>query len=447
MKAMWKATVCVLVTAMFMMPISAVDVDRVDDGAGMATALTGETLYVGGSGPDNYTKIQDAIDAAHGGDTVFVYGGTYHENIVIDKPITLTGENRDSTMIKGDGTTHVVKITRSSTTITGFTIQNGGEEYPRSGVIVDYADNCDIIHNKISHNKGRGVFLKWGNHNYVDDNMISNNGGSGLRVDFSENTITNNSIHDNEAMGIFFYEGHDCLVDNNHIFHNHNGINLESSSKGVIIRNNQIDNNREVGILCCCESTNCKIVRNTIQDNNWAIRMAAITGNTIYHNNFINNIHTCYDNYDNTWDLGCPIGGNYWSDFDEASEGAYDNNSDGIIDDSYEIEGGPNEDKNPLISEYRPLHIGLQGGVGITMVFVNRGKKNLSELQWSIEIDGPIIGAESSTGTIPTLPVGNIQKTKLNLFGLGFGTITIRIGQQEETQKFYLIGPFVKIKN
>ena len=33
----------------------------------------GNTLYVGGSGPGNFSHIQDAIDAASPGDTVFVY--------------------------------------------------------------------------------------------------------------------------------------------------------------------------------------------------------------------------------------------------------------------------------------------------------------------------------------------------------------------------------------
>ena len=39
----------------------------------------GNTLYVGGSGEGNYTKIQDAINNASDGDTVFVYNGTYYE--------------------------------------------------------------------------------------------------------------------------------------------------------------------------------------------------------------------------------------------------------------------------------------------------------------------------------------------------------------------------------
>ena len=47
------------------------------------------TLYVGGDGPGNYTSIQDAIDNATDGDTVFVYKGLYFEHIVVDKSISL----------------------------------------------------------------------------------------------------------------------------------------------------------------------------------------------------------------------------------------------------------------------------------------------------------------------------------------------------------------------
>jgi pectin methylesterase-like acyl-CoA thioesterase len=46
-----------------------------------------QTLYVGGTGPNNYTKIQDAIDNASNQDTIFVYNGIYQEHIIINKEI------------------------------------------------------------------------------------------------------------------------------------------------------------------------------------------------------------------------------------------------------------------------------------------------------------------------------------------------------------------------
>ena len=56
-------------------------------------ATINNILYVGGSGPNNYTSIQQAIDAAHNGDTIFVYSGVYYEHVRIYKSINLMGEN------------------------------------------------------------------------------------------------------------------------------------------------------------------------------------------------------------------------------------------------------------------------------------------------------------------------------------------------------------------
>ena len=52
----------------------------------------GKTLYVGGTGEGNYTTIQDAIDNASEGDTVFVYAysSPYYENVAIKKSINLS---------------------------------------------------------------------------------------------------------------------------------------------------------------------------------------------------------------------------------------------------------------------------------------------------------------------------------------------------------------------
>jgi pectin methylesterase-like acyl-CoA thioesterase len=54
--------------------------------------------------PDNYPTIQEAVDAATNGDTVFVRSGEYDEDVVIDsKSISLIGEHASNTTIRGLG--------------------------------------------------------------------------------------------------------------------------------------------------------------------------------------------------------------------------------------------------------------------------------------------------------------------------------------------------------
>ena len=85
----------------------------------------GNTLYVGGSGLGNYSSIQDAIDNASDGDTVFVYNDSspYIGYLIVNKSISLIGEDRDSTVIK-EGR-ELVYITADYVNVTGFTIQIG----------------------------------------------------------------------------------------------------------------------------------------------------------------------------------------------------------------------------------------------------------------------------------------------------------------------------------
>jgi hypothetical protein len=92
----------------------------------------GDTLYVGGAGPANYTRIQDAIDNATDGDTIIVYPGTYHENqLLITKALTIQGAGFATTIIDGNdailSTEGLVRITANGDiTFHGFTVQHAG---------------------------------------------------------------------------------------------------------------------------------------------------------------------------------------------------------------------------------------------------------------------------------------------------------------------------------
>ena len=49
--------------------------------------------------PPDYQKIQQAINHANSGDTIFIHNGTYFENVVVNKSLSLIGENQNTTII------------------------------------------------------------------------------------------------------------------------------------------------------------------------------------------------------------------------------------------------------------------------------------------------------------------------------------------------------------
>ena len=72
-----------------------------------------------------FQSVQDAIDFANEGDTIFVHNGEYLENIRINKSsIDLQGESKHTTIIDGIGSSRVIYIIGSWISISNFTITN-----------------------------------------------------------------------------------------------------------------------------------------------------------------------------------------------------------------------------------------------------------------------------------------------------------------------------------
>ena len=82
-----------------------------------------ETIVV----PDDYPTIQEAVNNASNGDTVYVRQGAYVENIIINKSISLAGENKSMTVIDGNGTGTTVTEKAFNASIEGFAITNGND--------------------------------------------------------------------------------------------------------------------------------------------------------------------------------------------------------------------------------------------------------------------------------------------------------------------------------
>jgi len=171
------------------------------------------TWTVDDDGPADFSSIQEAINAASQGDTIYVYNGTYHEQVAVNKSVSLIGENKYNTIIDGSGVETVVPIIASNITLRGFTIQNGGD-----GIYTDLSDNHNISYNIITNNS-RGinayvvysgisnndifsnevgiVLTGWSMGNTISDNNVSNN-EVGIRLsNFGSNIFRNNNINNN----------------------------------------------------------------------------------------------------------------------------------------------------------------------------------------------------------------------------------------------------------
>lgn len=228
------------------------------------TMYNNNILYVGGSGPGNYSSIQDAIDDASDGDTIFVYdeSSPYYEKLQISlKSINLIGENRNTTIIDGMKKSNVIYVNGDNIRISGFTIRNSS---------------------KTGSNYCAGIFV-YVNSDYVD--------------------IIGNNLYNNYFGILFYYSGpHRSL----------SRLGTCRLSNSVISGNNISDN--YIGIDLRYSRCN-EICNNTISNNGWGIRLYKSSENKIYLNNFIDNNQNAYNDYSNLWYNPQLIRGNYWDDY------------------------------------------------------------------------------------------------------------------------------------
>ena len=188
-------------------------------------ALSGKWLFVGGSGPGNYSKIQDAIDDSLNGDTVFVYDDSspYYENIIVNKSISVFGENKTTTSIDGIVGGNVVSVQADGVRISGFSIQYHCT-FPSSDIALK-ANHTSISQMIMDSNNWVGISLFSCCDTNIIDNHISNKyAGISLDALSNNNTITGNDLSNNNY-GLEIKSSF-----HNHIFYNNFENNTISAS-------------------------------------------------------------------------------------------------------------------------------------------------------------------------------------------------------------------------
>lgn len=191
--------------------------------------ITSQWLYVGGTDPGNYTRIQDAIDNASNGDTVFVYKGRYIENLLVNKSIRLIGENKNQVFIDA-GNCDGIKVIADSVEITGFTIEaEKADNYVDSAI--DLSSSGNYVHdNIIIKSEFYGIYIHNSSYNVVEYNSIIDDDTGIWLCKASNNIIRYNTITQCRWLGIWLwpYSKDNTICYNNFI---KNKVNARNSDK------------------------------------------------------------------------------------------------------------------------------------------------------------------------------------------------------------------------
>jgi len=250
---------------------------------------------------------QAAIDNAAEADTVFVKSGIYplDENtlIVIDKTLSLIGENPENTVIFGlfskysSGSTAAIRVAAPNVTISGFTITNCKTAIAIANYYAEaFPSGCKIINNNIVNNS------------------------EGIRSQRSDLLISGNNITENQG-GITGWNTENIIITENNISENGYGINIGISRNITVSGNNISNNTRGLNLVYYGPYF---VYGNNITKNDWGIRFAEGCNNaTVYGNNITqNSVGVVLLNFPNSGDVavsgvGNKVFGNFFIDNSE----------------------------------------------------------------------------------------------------------------------------------
>ena len=201
-----------------------------------------------------YHSIQDAIDNASDGDTIFVYNGIYHERISISKSINLIGKDEYETVIDGDRADDpIIDICTNWVNISNFTVRNSNNSL---GAILMYPG---------------------GSHNTISYCYVTKN-SDGMAIRYSNNVVSNCTITNNTRYGIYLYGDAHRIISHTKIEHNTWGIggdfgdtsilycNISHNTNGINWQGNC--NNNTIWRCCFYNNDNGIYVYDRDNDNN-----------------------------------------------------------------------------------------------------------------------------------------------------------------------------------
>jgi len=268
------------------------DLSFVDTVEGQQTNNEPKTIYVdddatdGGDGSVEkpYTRIQSAIDNSSSGDTIRVFNGTYLENVIVNKTLSVVGNGSSDTVINGSDTGNVVTVSANWTNLSGFLIIAGGNGYWDAGISLE-ANNCTVSRTNSSNNN-HGFLLRSVRDNELSNNSCTDNTRDGILISNSDfNTLRDNICFRNRY-GIALDNADSSQVEKNGCTENDRGISV-SNSEGNTISENTLTSNQDG--LYLSGSTDQDISSNIFTQNINGIRLSGANLNSIHDNEFTSN--------------------------------------------------------------------------------------------------------------------------------------------------------------
>jgi len=225
------AAFAAVMLAVCTLPASALDYDM----------YVNDTGWWNASGEFNVSNapIQHAIDNATVGNTIYVYNGSYTENVNVNKQLTLQGEGMDVVnVIAASSDDHVFEVTADLVNISGFNV-TGATGDNKAGIHLSSRQHCNISDNNASGNY-YGIYLVYSSNNMLTGNTASNNNNGIYLSSSSNNTLANNTANSNNF-----------------------GICLESSSNNTLTNNTADSNNFGIYLhyFSNCNTLTCNTLR------------------------------------------------------------------------------------------------------------------------------------------------------------------------------------------
>ena len=239
--------------------------------------------------PDDFLTIQEAINNAVDGDAIFVKTGIYYEHVVVNKTVSLVGEDNSTTIIDGNGTGDVINIISDNVNVTGFTVQRGGSiMFPDldAGISLNNARGCEISSNNIIDNGCFGIHLLDSDQNTISGNNLTRNTWYAIDLTTSsDNIISSNTAIFNPKIGIGMHaSSQNNIILGNMMINNTYGIDA-ARVRNNTISGNHLANNSEIGIWIQDDAIDNAIYGNNVTDGRYCIKIEGqANSNTVWGN-------------------------------------------------------------------------------------------------------------------------------------------------------------------